>query len=198
MGTETPTDELTQRALASIGDNLRAVREAQGLTLDQAADLSGLSKSHLSRLETSERQPSVSALLALAEAFNVSVGTLFGEAERSSPITISPADRPTTSSNGLTISACSGYTGSSVLDALTLVIEPDRPAPVPARHPGEEWLYVLSGTLRLEYDGQDHSLAPGTAAHFNAEIPHRLAAEQGTVEVLMVAARPVRNLHAIH
>ena len=198
MGTDTQTEVSAQRALASIGDNLRAIREAQGLTLDQAADLSGLSKSHLSRLESSERQPSVSALLALAEAFGVSVGTLFGDAQRSSPITVSPPDRPTTSSNGLTIAACSGYTGSSVLDALTLVIKSDRPAPTPARHPGEEWLYVLAGTLRLEYDGEDHVLAPGTAAHFNAEVPHRLAAEKGTVEVLMVAARPVRNLHAIH
>ena len=48
-----------------------------------------------------------------------------------------------------------------MIDALRVTVDPDRPAPVPARHPGEEWLYVLSGTLRLEYDGEIHLLERG-------------------------------------
>jgi quercetin dioxygenase-like cupin family protein len=59
-------------------------------------------------------------------------------------------------------------------------------------------LYVLSGTLRLEYDDEVHYLDAGTAAHFNAEVPHRLGAEQAAAEVLLVAAKPARNLHTIH
>jgi transcriptional regulator with XRE-family HTH domain len=182
----------------SIGDSLRAMREAQGLTLDQASELSGISTSHLSRLESSERQPSVASLLALSAAFGVSVGALFGETPGSTPIGLALPDEPRHESNGLTIAACSGYAGSSVIDALRITVTPERPVPTPARHPGEEWLYVLSGTLRLEYDGDVHVLGVGTAAHFNAELPHRLGAEGGTTEVLLVAAKPLRHLHKIH
>ena len=58
---------------------------------------------------------------------------------------------------------------------------------------------MLSGTLRLEYDGErSTSSTPGTAAHFNAELPHRFGAEKSAVEVLLVAAKPTRNLHQIH
>jgi quercetin dioxygenase-like cupin family protein len=57
---------------------------------------------------------------------------------------------------------------------------------------------VLSGTLRLEYDGALHFLERGTAVHFNAELPHRFGAEKSAVEVLLVAAKPTRNLHQIH
>jgi quercetin dioxygenase-like cupin family protein len=85
-----------------------------------------------------------------------------------------------------------------VIDALRVTVPVDRQAPAPARHPGEEWIYVLRGTLRLEYDGEVHFLEPGTAAHFNAELPHRLGAEKSTAEVLLVAAKPFRNLHQIH
>jgi transcriptional regulator with XRE-family HTH domain len=185
-------------ALTSIGDCLRATREERGLTLEQAAELSGISKSHLSRLESSERQPSVASLLALSAAFGVPVSAFFGETQGSAPVTISQPDDPRRESNGLTIAPCSGYAGSSVIDALRVTVGPERPAPAPTRHPGEEWIYVVSGTLRLEYDGEVYFLDAGAAAHFNAELPHRLGAERSTTEVLLVAAKPVRNLHQIH
>ncbi len=184
--------------LTSLGDSLRATRELRGLTLEQAAEFSGISKSHLSRLESSERQPSVASLLSLADAYGVPVGVLFGEPQGNAPLAVAPPDQPRYSSNGLSIAACSGYPGSSVIDALRLTIDPDRVPPVPVRHPGEEWLYVLGGTLRLEYDGEDHQLATGTSVHFNAELPHRLAAEKSVAEVLLVVAKPVRNLHTVH
>jgi transcriptional regulator with XRE-family HTH domain len=184
--------------LTSIGDSLRAMREEQGLTLEQASELSGISTSHLSRLESSERQPSVASLLALSAAFGVPVGALFGETQGATPIGVSLPDEPRHESNGLTIATCSGYAGSNVIDALRITVSPERPVPTPARHPGEEWLYVLSGTLRLEYDGEEHRLGVGAAAHFNAELPHRLGAEGGPTEVLLVAAKPIRNLHKIH
>jgi len=174
------------------------MREEQGLTLDQASELSGISTSHLSRLESSERQPSVASLLALSAAFGVPVGALFGETQGATPIGVSLPDQPRHESNGLTIATCSGFAGSNVIDALRITVTPERPVPTPARHPGEEWLYVLSGTLRLEYDGEIHLLGLGSAAHFNAELPHRLGAEGGPAEVLLVAAKPIRNLHKIH
>lgn len=184
--------------LSSLGDCLRATREERGLTLEQAAELSGISKSHLSRLESCERQPSVASLLALAEAYGVPVGVLFGETQGGTRLAVMPPDQARHSSNGLSIAACSGYTGSSVIDALRLTVPAHRPTPAPVRHPGEEWLYVLSGTLRLEYDGEAHMLSAGTAAHFDAEVAHCLGAEGSTAEVLLVAAKPVRNLHAVH
>lgn len=184
--------------LSTLGDCIRAVREQRGLTLEQTAELSGISKSHLSRLESSERQPSVASLLALAEAFGVAVGALFGEDQEAAPIMVSMPDAPRRDSNGLSISLSSGYAGSSVIDALRVTLTSDRPAPAPVTHPGEELLYVVSGSLRLEYGGDAHILPAGASAHFNAELPHRLGAQAGVAEVLLVAAKPVRNLHKIH
>src|SRR5580693_6328876 len=112
--------------LTSIGDCLRAVREQQGLTLEQVAELSGISKSHLSRLESSERQPSVASLLALSDAYGVPVGVLFGESQGQAPLAVFRPEQPRHTSNGLSIAACSGYPGSNVIDALRLTVDPDR------------------------------------------------------------------------
>src|ERR1700735_869227 len=129
--------------MTTIGDSLRATREHQGMTLERAPELWGISISHLSRLESAERQPSVASLLALSAAFGVPVGTFFGETQGTAPLAISRPDEPRRESHGLPIVPCSGYAGSSVIDALRVTVEPGRRPPAPARHPGEEWIYVL-------------------------------------------------------
>jgi transcriptional regulator with XRE-family HTH domain len=188
----------TGAVLVSIGERLRAAREGAGLTLDQTAEASGLSKAHLSRLESAERQPSIAALLTLARTLSVPVSVLLGEQGTGAALTISTDGGTRRQSKGLSVASCSGYPGSSALEALRITVDPDRPPSVPARHRGEEWLYVLEGILRLEYDGETHHLGPGVAAHFDAERPHRLEAEGAAVEVLLVAARDSRNVQNIH
>ncbi|HWU08168.1 MAG TPA: cupin domain-containing protein, partial [Streptomyces sp.] len=43
-------------------------------------------------------------------------------------------------------------------------------------HPGEEWLYVLDGRLRVVLGETVHDLDPGDSAHFDSLTPHRIAA----------------------
>ena len=175
-------------ALSSIAESLREERTRAGLTLEQLAQRADLSTAHLSRLESGDRQPSVAALIALSRALGVSMSTLLGERRGDPAIATYPPGRPTHEANGLTIAPCSGFPGSSTLEALQISISPDREPPEPARHRGEEWIYVVAGRLRLEFDGQVHLLEAGSTAHFDANRPHRLGAERGTVEVLVVAA----------
>jgi len=188
----------TGALLVSIGERLRAAREGAGLTLDQTAELSGLSKAHLSRLESAERQPSIAALLSLADALGTPVSSLLGEQPSGPSFAISTDTGIRRASRGLAIASCSGYPGSTALEALRITVDPDRPLTAPARHRGEEWLYVLAGILRLEYDGEVHHLGPGVSAHFDADRPHRLGAEGDAVEVLLVAAKDARNIQTIH
>ena len=176
-------------ALSSIAESLREERTRAGLTLEQLAQRADLSTAHLSRLESGDRQPSVAALIALSRALGVSMSTLARRApRRTRPSPTYPPGRPTHEANGLTIAPCSGFPGSSTLEALQITISPDREPPEPARHRGEEWIYVVAGRLRLEFDGQVHLLEAGCTAHFDANRPHRLGAEGGTAEVLVVAA----------
>ncbi len=177
-----------QEALSSIAESLREERTRAGLTLDQLAERADLSTPHLSRLESGERQPSVAALFALSGALGISVSTLLGERKGAPAIATYPPDGPVHLVNGLTIAPCSGFPGSSTLEGLRIGISPDREPPEPARHRGEEWIFVVRGRLRLEFDGHVQLLDQGSTAHFDANRPHRLGAEGGPVEVLVVAA----------
>jgi quercetin dioxygenase-like cupin family protein len=122
------------------------------------------------------------------------MSTLLGERRGAPAISIySGAEQPH-ESNGLTITGCSGFPGSSTLEALRVTISPSRIPPEPARHRGEEWVFVVSGHLRLEFDEQVHLLRPGSTVHFDANRPHRLGAEKVETQVLVVAADAPNDL----
>src|SRR5271166_2162339 len=177
-----------EEVLPRIAESVRDARARAGLTLDQVAQRTDLSVAHLSRLESGERQPSVAALIALSRALGVPMSTLLGERHAEPAIATYSSGRPTHVANGLTISPCSGFPGSSTLEALQITISTDRVPPEPARHRGEEWIFVVSGRLRLDFDTEVHVLEPGATAHFDANRPHRLGAEVDGTEVLVVAA----------
>lgn len=174
--------------LTTIAENLRDERARCGLTLEQLAQRADLSIAHLSRLESGDRQPSVAALIALSRALGVSMSTLLGERQGAPAIASYGGSAPVHEVNGLRISPRSGFPGSTTLEALHIEIAADREPPEPARHRGEEWIYVVRGHLRLEFDGRVHLLGAGASAHFDANRPHRLGSEHGITEVLVVAA----------
>jgi transcriptional regulator with XRE-family HTH domain len=189
----------TTAVLTSLGGQVRLARERRSLTLDAVARRTGLSKAHLSRIESGDRQPAIATLLTLAHALEVRVATLLGEESGEVSLSIhQPAASPTRTVNGLQVTSCSGYRGSRDLEALHLHIEADRPVPDFASHPGEEWLHVLHGTVHLEYLTTVHRLATGTSAHFDSEQPHRLGAPEGGAELLLVASATRRGFAQLH
>jgi transcriptional regulator with XRE-family HTH domain len=195
-----PSRLVSEATLLSIGERLRTARERAGHTLDDLAALTGLSKAHLSRLESAERQPSIGALLTFAAALRVPVGRLLGDEEyaTAATLTIYSGREATHEVAGLDVVACSGYPGSRALEALRTTITPERGPGAPARHLGEEWLYVVDGTLLLDYDGCVYRVPTGSCSHFDAERPHRLGAESLPCEVLVVAAVGGSTLRHAH
>ncbi|HUB71751.1 MAG TPA: cupin domain-containing protein [Acidimicrobiales bacterium] len=191
---------VAEEVLSSIGERLKAARERAGYSLDDLANISGVSKAHLSRLESSERQPSVAALLGIAAALQVPVGRLLGEEVSGSDVPLALYHRGAMQREvaGLQVAACSGYPGSGALEALRMTISADRGPGLPSRHRGEEWAYVISGTVQLDYDGSKYVLPAGTCAHFDADRPHRLSSTTKTAEVVVVAARGSAGLWAGH
>lgn len=183
--------------LGALGQRLRSARESRGLTLDQVSELAGLSKAHLSRLESGERQASIGALVDLATALGVRISTLLGEDTRGRSLATFEPDAPRHSANGLRIAPCSGYLDSRAIEALRVTVTPNRTASPPVQHHGEEFLYVLRGTLELEHDGMIYELSTNATAHFDASRPHRMSARR-TAEVLLVSADDRIDLSRIH
>ncbi|KAB2975887.1 helix-turn-helix transcriptional regulator [Streptomyces sp. SS1-1] len=182
-----PGDEATGPAesLPVVAPQLRALRRRAALTLEGAARAAGLSAAHLSRLETGQRQPSLPMLLALARIYGTTVGELLGERVPDRDAVVRAHDMEPTAAGGWSYWQA-GVSGRA-MQALRVHVPYGSQGDIVRVHPGEEWLHVLKGRLRLRLGDTTHRLAPGDSAHFDSLTPHRLAAEDdGGVELLFV------------
>jgi transcriptional regulator with XRE-family HTH domain len=178
--------------LTAVGPRLRALRQHRETTLADLAAETGISVSTLSRLESGQRRPTLELLLPLAQAYGVQLDDLVG-----APMTGDPRVhlRPVTH-HGMTMVPLTRHAGA--VQAFKMVI-PAAPAPATPElkmHEGYEWLYVLSGQLRLVLGAHDLVLAPGEAAEFDTRVPHWFSsADDAPVELLSLFGRQGERVH---
>ena len=153
-------------ALVGVGPRLKAVRERRTLTLSAVAQLTGISKSTLSRLETGQRRPSLELLLPLAKVYRVPLDDLVGAPEVGDPRLRLKARHV----NGRTVVPLTGQPGG--IQAWKIVIPTSKRTPELKAHEGREWLYVLSGRMRLVLGEHDVVLGQGEVAEFDTRVPH--------------------------
>lgn len=171
----------------NVGKRIRKMREAQDLTLAQVAELTGLEVSYLEAVEGGGEVPSIGAVLKVSRALGSRMGQLLHEG----------GPRPDIfgivgAGDGLEVDRQSspvqktgqGYTYRSLLahdvrgqgmEPFLVTFEPEAAATVrPMSHEGEEFLYVLSGTLELLYDGETYTLKKGDSLYIDSSHPHAI------------------------
>jgi transcriptional regulator with XRE-family HTH domain len=154
--------------LSGVGPRLRALRQEHGATLTQLAETTGISVSTLSRLESGQRKPTLELLLPLARAHQVPLDELVDAPATGDPrVHARPFER-----DGATVVPLTRRPGG--IRAFKQVYPPGWPhrPPEQASHEGYEWLYVLSGRLRLMLGDHDVVLTAGEAAEFDTHVPH--------------------------
>ena len=157
--------------LGTVGPRLRALRQRQGTTLAELSASTGISVSTLSRLESGQRRPTLELLLPLARAYGVALDDLVDAPPAGDPrIHPRPFDR-----DGVTMVPLTR--GGGGLQAYKQVFPPRWPAEPPDLkvHEGYEWLYVLSGRVRLLLGRRDFVLDAGEVVEFDTRVPHAFA-----------------------
>lgn len=178
-----------QQDLVRIGERLRRLRRERGWTLEDLAARTGLSRAYLSRLEGGDRQPSLSALSEVAWAYGIPFSSLFApETESRHGVIVRGRDSEIQHGKGLSYARLSTSDWAFNLQPLRVLVPAEGEGEFLYQHEGEQWLYVLSGRLRLELAEEEFVLEPGDAAHFDAEQKHRFRALDGRdAEVILVA-----------
>ena len=176
--------------LAEVGPRLRRVRVRRGVTLTELAAATGISKSTLSRLETGQRKPSLELLLPIAHAHQVPLDELVGAPEVGDP-RIRP--KPRKRHGRIVVPLTQTPSG---MHAWKVIIPPEPGEPELRTHEGHEWLYVLSGQMRLILGDRDITMAPGEVAEFDTGLPHWFGpAGDQPVEILSLLGRHDDHVH---
>ena len=157
--------------------NLKFLRVQSGMTLDQLAKDSALTRSYLSKIERGLSNPSIGSALTIARALGVTVDRLFGQNHQDDPVSIVRATGGKAGNPSTYLSLVAGHNPDRAMRAFIL-----RPSRKPNRgrimshHEGEEILFVLSGKIEILIGRRKEVLNTGDCIHFDSTIPHKLTA----------------------
>lgn len=176
-----------------IGDRIRSLREEKGLTLDDLSKLTGFEANMLADIESNAISPQLGTIIKLSKALDSALQRLIsGEGKQLYAITRKD-ERKVVTRSAAASSSRSAYTYMSLapevkgrhMEALLVELEamPDEERSV---HAGEEFIYVLEGTVVLFIGDEWFELLPGDSVYYLSTTPHLVTAAQGTAKILAV------------
>lgn len=172
-----------------VRKRLRALRVAQGWSLEELAARASFSPSTLSRIENGQRRLALDQLVALARALDTSLDQLV-ETDTDDVIANPVID----AAHALMRWPVKADPGITVVRQRVTNPPPDNPARMRA-HPGREWLVVLSGTAILLLGNRRLRVETNQAAEFPTMLPHAIGAERRPCEILGIFDRDARRSH---
>ena len=167
----------------SITKSIKAIRKRKKITLQQLADLSGLTKGYLSKIERAKKAPPYSTLNKIAIALKVDAASLMGngfDPSRDKRISFTRKhDRKRIEQFGsVTDGSLYGYRYEALAfdkhskNMEPYIIEPAFEDETLFQHEGEEFIYVLEGKHEFIYDGDAYIMEEGDSVYFDAAVPH--------------------------
>jgi XRE family transcriptional regulator, regulator of sulfur utilization len=183
---------MTEPAIVAVGPRVKALREAEGLSLRDLAERSGVSAPMLSQVERGETSPTLQVAARIASGLQLRLSQLLRLDENGASVSIVPAGHGRT-----------GGAGGHRYEVLTPplpglraevsrhVLAPDAvtggAGDPPMHEPGaRETTLVQSGSPRLVIDGGTHPLAEGDCVTFDADLPHHFE-NHGKEEAVLLA-----------
>ncbi len=163
---------------ASIGQEVRRLREQAGVTIAKLAKSADMSSGMLSKIENGTTSPSLASLLALAQSLNVSVSSLFVQFEQSGTATFVRAgegleiERRGTRAGHQYLLLGHAPHGDLIVEPYLITLQDSSDVFPVFQHEGMEFIYVLEGEMVYRHGENAYPMKVGDSLFFNATTPH--------------------------
>ncbi len=162
-----------------VGERIQKMREAQELSVEQVARLTGIEAERLRAFERGDAVPSIGAVIQLSRVFGSKMeGLLHGGATVTESLTICRSGESFSGEQGDTEQSYAYHsltrpgTAGHVMEPFLLTFDPKVPQGAAITHDGQEFVYVVEGAIELFYDGRNYRLAKGDSAYLDSSRPH--------------------------
>ena len=162
-----------------VGERIKALREAQDMTLEQVAKLTGIDAGRLRAYEDGAAVAPIGVVIQLSRVLGSKMeGLLHGAGKVSENLTICRSGESHGGEGGGTeqsysyASLTQPGTAGHLMEPFLLSFDPNVAAGVPITHDGQEFVYIVEGTIELFYDGRNYRLEQGDSAYLNSSLPH--------------------------
>jgi transcriptional regulator with XRE-family HTH domain len=184
-------ETVESNGITPVGPRIRALREAENLSLRDLADRSGVSAPMLSQVERGETSPTLSVAVRIAAGLELRLSQLLRLDEAGAVIVVRAAERRTGGERGhryeLLTPPLPGQRAEVSRHVLAAGAQTGGPGDPPMHEPGSrETAVVEAGAVVLSCDGDRHELEAGDAVTFDADLPHHFE-NPGTQDAVLLA-----------
>ncbi|MBI1385025.1 MAG: helix-turn-helix domain-containing protein [Rhizobiales bacterium] len=162
----------------AVGAEVRATRQALGVTLADLAKAAGISVGMLSKIENGQASPSLSTLQGLASALNVPIATFFARFDEKRDATYVKAgqglaiERRGSSKGHLYQLLGHSLRSATQVEPFLITLDGRSDAYPIFQHKGVEFIYMLKGEVTYRHGTESYLLKPGDSLFFDAEALH--------------------------
>lgn len=176
----------------NLGTRLRHLREARQMSIEDLAEKSGCHPDQIRQIEEGALIPSLAPLMDISRVLGVRLGTLLDDEPMDGPAIFTPEQAPgvirfsgkdpgETGSNLDFHAMAAGKKGRHMEPFLIDVKPGAGQAPPLSGHEGEEFIYVVSGAIRIDYGKASYTLEAGQSIYYDSVVPHDVHAVGGEV-----------------
>lgn len=184
-----------------VGAKLTTLRESLGLTVEELAERCACDTATIEQLEAGDAVPSLAPLIKITRALGVRLGTLLDDDNRIGPVVTRAGEANSvervrdleTGSGAGTLDFFSLAAGKSArhMEPFVITVHPGEDRDLSA-HEGEEFIYVLDGTIEIEYGKDLYTLTPGDSIYLDSIVPHQVrGGSPSPARIMAVVYSPV-------
>lgn len=160
--------------MIDIGEKIKRRRIRLGLTQEELAARTELSKGFISQLERNLNSPSIATLMDILEALGTDLSEFFAAKEEEKVIFTREDVFEKEDGAGYTVSWLVPNAQKNALEPILLRLQGGASTAVDDPHEGEEFGHVLSGTVVLRLGGRKYRVKRGESFSFKSAQPHYL------------------------
>lgn len=183
-----------------IGSKIKQLREAAGLTQDDLAEAASIQTSKVALIESGEASPTIAILLKMARRLGVRLGTILDGTEATGPIVTGTKQLVSTvntqragETEHLSFFSLAGYKSDRAMEPFIVTVKYTEPAKENfSTHEGEEFIYVLEGTIDVYYGREKLTVGEGETIYYDSIVPHCVTTpdKDATAKLLAVTYTP--------
>jgi transcriptional regulator with XRE-family HTH domain len=185
--------ETTKEGVEEIGRRIKSLRNEKGMSLDELSKMTGFEVEMLQKIENDKIQPQLGTVIKLSKALDAAFGRIVsGVGDRLFSITRNNERKVvarSTSHKGqrraYTYMSLAPEVKGRHMEALFVQLEED-PEEEISVHEGEEFIFVLDGTVKMKIGRDEFELETGDSVYYLSTTPHHISAKTGKATILAV------------
>ena len=188
-----------------LGERIAELRKTYSISREVLSERSGVSADLIAKIEDAGLIPDLAPLIKISRGLGVRLGTLLDDHEQLGPVicragntaettrfkTGIPEGLAASGHHGMSFNALAADKTGRHMEPFIVTIQADAKQDKSA-HEGEEFIYVMEGTLSLEYGNDKETLKTGDSVYYDSIVPHKVfSADNNPVKILAVIYTPM-------